>query len=137
MMPVLNFAFPKFSSENWTERYVGNIALGAIMEGPNPEYFKSTMDQYYESILNQISDSVPKVKHTVAWVIYRMAQHNPQMIFSSQQSLDTIVNICLQNMFSPHLSISMLLFGSIQCIFKLADQYNIADRLNVHFLNCF
>lgn len=40
-------------------------------------------------------------------------------------------------MFSPHLSISMLLFGSIQCIFKLADQYNIADRLNGHFLNCF
>jgi hypothetical protein len=36
MAPVINFSFSKLGSQNWIDRYVGNIALGAIVEGPNP-----------------------------------------------------------------------------------------------------
>jgi len=43
MESVINFSFPKLASGNWIDRYVGNLALGAIVEGPNPEFFKTAM----------------------------------------------------------------------------------------------
>lgn len=33
--PVLNFMQPKLSSNNWGDRYIGMIAFGSIIDGPD------------------------------------------------------------------------------------------------------
>jgi len=39
------------------------------------------MQSYLGMILSQLSDPVPRVRRTVAWVIYRLAECNTQMVF--------------------------------------------------------
>lgn len=34
--PVFNYIQPKFASPNWGDRYIGMIAFGSIIDGPNP-----------------------------------------------------------------------------------------------------
>ena len=36
LSPILEFIQPKLSSGNWVDRYIGMIAFGAILDGPNP-----------------------------------------------------------------------------------------------------
>ena len=33
---IFNFIQPKISSTNWGDRYIGMIAFGSIIDGPNP-----------------------------------------------------------------------------------------------------
>jgi len=36
LQPVLEFINPKLSSANWGDRYIGMIAFGSIIDGPDP-----------------------------------------------------------------------------------------------------
>jgi len=41
----------------------------------------NNMNQYYPNILGAVGDISPKVKRTVSWVIYRLAECNPNIVF--------------------------------------------------------
>lgn len=34
--PIFNFIQPKIASPNWGDRYIGMVAFGSIIDGPNP-----------------------------------------------------------------------------------------------------
>mmetsp|Transcript_5251 Transcript_5251/g.3969 ORF Transcript_5251/g.3969 Transcript_5251/m.3969 type:complete len:168 (-) Transcript_5251:1226-1729(-) len=95
LLPVLEFSFPKLVSGSWFERRVGFLSLGAILEGPDPQKFMDSMNPYFLNILASLEDGSPKVKQTVAWVLYRLATCNPNIVFQSQDSVDSFIRACL------------------------------------------
>ena len=53
------------------------IAFGSIIDGPNPESLASTIDQAFKDIVGMIADPVPKVRQTVAFVLYKLSEFVP------------------------------------------------------------
>ena len=48
-----------------------------------------------------INDPVPKVRNASAYLLYRLAENVPQLVFNSQEYLDLFVSSCL-NRLSDH-----------------------------------
>jgi importin subunit beta-1 len=119
MQPVFNFITPKFASPNWGDRYVGMIAFGSIIDGPNSQDMANTIATAYADIVNMINDQVPKVRQTVAFVLYKLSEFVPEIIFMSQQNLDLFVNRCLEHIQEHHL-ISTLVIGALKNLFTNA-----------------
>lgn len=51
---TLSFALPKVTSSNWVDRYVGNIVLGAIMDGPTPKNYLNYINGHIGTIVQLI-----------------------------------------------------------------------------------
>ena len=81
LQPVLDFIHPKLSSANWGDRYIGMIAFGSIIDGPDPNQICSIIAEAYSAIIEMINDPVPKVRQTVSFVFYKLSEFVPQLIF--------------------------------------------------------
>jgi len=85
--PVFNFIQPKIGSANWGDRYIGMIAFGSIIDGPNPDDIINIISGAFGDILNMINDPVPKVRQTVAFVFYKLSEYVPTLIFQNEMNL--------------------------------------------------
>lgn len=73
---TIEFALSKVGSQVWQERQVGFLALGAVLDGPDPAKYQHKMMGCFGAILESMKDPMPKVKKSIAWVIYRTAEFN-------------------------------------------------------------
>lgn len=58
VVPILEFIQPKLGSENWIDRYVGMIAFGSILDGPDSQYILNCVGNNLEAFLQMINDPV-------------------------------------------------------------------------------
>jgi len=105
LTPVLSFVQERLQSPDWVERYLGSIALGAIVEGPNPQSYASILAQSFSSILLMMDDPSLKVKYGISWVMRRVAQFVPVLIFQGQQVTDLFIGKIVEHM-GDHINIS-------------------------------
>lgn len=96
--PVLNFVKEKLDTGNHVDRFVGMIAFGAIIEGPEVENFGNIINQALPGILDIINDKSEKVAHGVAWVYSRLAEHTPTLILQDNNILDQFINNSLNSL---------------------------------------
>jgi len=61
--------------------------LGAVMNVPNMNDLKTCMTPAFPSILSMLNDSSTKVRSGVAYVIYRVCEKVPNLIFNSEEEL--------------------------------------------------
>lgn len=80
LQPIFEFIHPILGSPKWTDRYIAMIALGSIMEGPNPESTANIIAEAYSYILGMLDDPIPRVRQTVAFVYYKLAEFVPEII---------------------------------------------------------
>lgn len=78
--PIFNFIQPKITSPKWGDRYIGMIAFGSIIDGPNPIDIANIIAGAYGDIINMINDPIPKVRQTVAFVFYKLSEFVPEII---------------------------------------------------------
>lgn len=52
----------KLNSQNWGDRYLSMIALGAIIDGPSPQDIMSMIGDQFLAFLELINDPVPRVR---------------------------------------------------------------------------
>ena len=71
----------KLGSDNWGDRYVAMIAMGAIIDGPSYQDIINMIGQQFLGFLELINDPVPRVRQTVAFVFYKLSEFVPQLIF--------------------------------------------------------
>lgn len=83
LQPIFNFIQDKLGSQNWGDRYIGMIAFGSIIDGPNPQEIINSIHESYLSFLAMLDDQVPKVRQTAAFVYYKISEFVPQLVFSS------------------------------------------------------
>ena len=93
--PVINFAFPKLQSENWVERLIGNLALQAVIEGPNEVNLAQVLNDYFKPLIAFLNEPVPKVKKAVAYVMFKFSINSPYIIISNQEHIDLFITTCL------------------------------------------
>jgi importin subunit beta-1 len=136
LMPVFTFIQPKLASENWGDRYMGMIAFGSIIEGPNPAQLNSIIKDAFIGIIEMINDKVPKVRQTVAFVYYKLSEFVPEVILQAQNTMDLFVNRCLEHINEHHL-ISTLLMGALKNLYVNANRLGQTQALNGHFQNIF
>jgi importin subunit beta-1 len=79
---ILTFIQPKIGSQRWGERYIGMIAFGSIIDGPGPEKIYNSVSSSFEFVINMLNDPIPKVRQTVAFVLYKISEFVPQLIWS-------------------------------------------------------
>jgi importin subunit beta-1 len=60
--PIFNFIQPKIASHQWGDRYIGMIAFGSIIDGPNPQDIMNIINTAYGDIISMINDPIPKVR---------------------------------------------------------------------------
>jgi hypothetical protein len=68
-------------------------------------------------MLNLLNDPVPKVRNCAAWVFYKLAEHAPEVVFSSGENFDMFMNLCI-NRLEDHHRISILLFSTLKVVFE-------------------
>jgi importin subunit beta-1 len=130
--PVLEFVQPKMSSNNPVDKYIGMMAFGAIIDGPDPTAFGNIIQEALPGILNLIIDDAPKVSYSVAWVYYKLAENMPILILQDQAVLDIFINNSL-NCLNKHSKIALLLLNGLKELFINASKLNAAHLLNNHF----
>ena len=133
---MLDFIHPKLQSPNWGDRYIGMIAFGSIIDGPDPNQISSIINDAFLGIIDMINDPVPKVRQTVSFVYYKLSEFVPQVIFQSEATLDHFVGRCLEHIGEHHL-ISTLLFGALRNLFSNAKNLNCPQILNKYFHTIF
>jgi hypothetical protein len=62
-------------SPNWQEKYVGLLAFGAIMDGPDQEYLQSGFSQVYPIMVELIEDQNAKVRSAASYFLKRVIEH--------------------------------------------------------------
>ena len=50
------------TSTKWGDRYIGMIAFGSIIEGPEPSQIAGIISGAFTDIIEMINDPVPKVR---------------------------------------------------------------------------
>lgn len=114
--PIFEYIHPKMASANWGDRYIGMIAFGSIIDGPQSSEIAQIIGGAYFDIVSMINDSIPKVRQTVAFVLYKLSEFVPEVIFSSEQNLDHFIERCLEHL-PEHPLISTLLMGALKNLF--------------------
>lgn len=132
IIPVLEFVQPKISSNNPVDKYIGMMALGAIIEGPDIAPFGQIIQQALPGILDLIADNSPKVSYSVAWVYYKLAENMPILILQEQAVLDLFVNNTL-SILNRHSKIALLLLNALKELFINASKLGASHLLNGHF----
>ena len=90
--PVIGIATEKLNKNNWMEQYVGMIALGSILGGPDPNMIYNEMEPVYPAIFQMFNSEVQRVRYVTGWVIQMIAKYVPNLIFKSQENLETLIN---------------------------------------------
>lgn len=79
--PVINFAGKKISETvEWKDKYLGLLALGAILEGPTKEKLMEILSPAMNTIIELYKFESRKVRETVAWLFSKIAQNQPEII---------------------------------------------------------
>lgn len=112
------------------------IAFGSIIDGPNSTDLANTLSPAFNDIVGMINDPVPKVRQTVAFVMYKLSEFVPEVIFMSTGNLELFVNSCLQHLGEHHL-ISTLIVGALKNLFTSAVKGNCSNLLNPYFQQIF
>ena len=133
---MLDFIHPKLSSPNWGDRYIGMIAFGSIIDGPDPNQICSIIADAYTGIIDMINDPVPKVRQTVSFVFYKLSEFVPQIVFQNPTTLDLFVQRCLDHIQEHHL-ICTLIFGALRNLFTNGRAMNYQGYLNNYFQTVF
>jgi importin subunit beta-1 len=86
---IIQFVMP-FVNENlvhvdWRYRDAAVMALGCIMEGPDPEHLFKFISQIIMKVIDLMqNDSVVQVKDSAAWTIGRICEQTPAVVLQSQ-----------------------------------------------------
>lgn len=43
---------------------------------------------FYNDLLNLLDDGIPKVRNCCAWILFKLAEHAPTVIFTDNKTLD-------------------------------------------------
>lgn len=78
------WAYPRLSNSDWTKRYTGLIALGAILGGPSQTIIRQCFGTGLLSIFNLINDQSLKVRQAAAWFYLRLAEFQYESIFQDE-----------------------------------------------------
>lgn len=124
----------KLGSENWGDRYVAMIAMGAIIDGPSYQDIVNMIGQQFLGFLELINDSVPRVRQTVAFVFYKISEFVPQLIFQSDINLKTFIDKCIEHC-DEHQLICNLIVGTFKHLFINAQKIGpeCMQMLNPYF----
>lgn len=136
LAPVLNFAFPKLQSQDWTERLSGSLALQAVIEGPDANNFAMMINEHFKFLISLINEPVPKVKKAVAYVFFRLSQYSQYLILCNPEYTTDFINACLEHINTSGAEITVLLAQSIANLFEFAARSNVEHLLTQHFVNC-
>ena len=80
---MMSFIKLRVGSNGWGDRYVGLIAFGSIIDGPDAKDLISEIGDNYHAFVNMINDPVPKVRQTAAFVLYKMSEFLVGLILAS------------------------------------------------------
>ncbi len=81
IQPVIEFAEGKISNPTeWRDKYLGLLALGAILEGPTKEKLNEILGPAMQAIIGLFTDESRKVRETVAWFFSKIAQNQAEII---------------------------------------------------------
>ena len=130
--PIFDYISPKLGSADWGDRYLGMIAFGSIIDGPNPTQIITIIHTCYANIIGMINDSVAKVRQTVAFVYYKLSEFVPELIFTTEENLNLFITHIMEHIHEHHL-ISTLLIGALKNLFIQAHKNNSVSLLNSHF----
>ena len=94
--PVIQFAGEWLTPDvDWRQKYAGLIALGAILELEEPEFFMKILNQALEALVNLMTDNLKVIWLTVSWVFTKIALNVPQIILNDDVFMP-FYNILLQ-----------------------------------------
>lgn len=79
-----------------------------------------------------INDPIAKVRNTVAWVFYKIAEHVPSLIFSTTEILNLFMTNCIARL-QDHHRISMLVYSTVKTVYEKAYLNGVASYLNQYF----
>lgn len=83
--PVTVFAGQKITnSTEWKDKYLGLLALGAILEGPTKEKLKEVVGPAMGQIIELYKNESRKVRETVAWLFSKIAQNQAEIIANEE-----------------------------------------------------
>ncbi|EMR11011.1 hypothetical protein PNEG_00611 [Pneumocystis murina B123] len=71
--PVLTFVEANIRSDDWKRREAGVMALGSILEGPDPKLLETLMQEALPVLISMMSDPVVQVQDTTAWTLGRIS----------------------------------------------------------------
>lgn len=86
---ALQYISKKFSNPtSWFDFYVAELVCGSIMNGPSGDDIYSQLAGVFDSILKLGSKGqCYKIRYTSAWLMSRITEFCPKMVFTSQESL--------------------------------------------------
>lgn len=73
LAPIVAYAGEKLTNPNWNIRYSALLALGAIVEASEKQYFCTTLAPGLDNLLAMFSDKSMKVRKGIAWVFSRIS----------------------------------------------------------------
>ncbi len=79
-----------------------------------------------------IDDPAPKVRHTVAFVYYKLSEFVPEIIISSQENLDMFITNSLNHLHEDPIIVSLLIGGFKNLFIQTANR-NMSYILNGYF----
>ncbi|KAG4304322.1 hypothetical protein PORY_002297 [Pneumocystis oryctolagi] len=113
--PVLTFVEANIRSNDWKRREAGVMALGSILEGPDPKLLETLMQEALPVLISMMSDPVIQVQDTTAWTLGRVSDlvinaispeiHLPSLVHALLNGLNSnpriVSNCCwtLMNLF--------------------------------------
>ncbi|CDW91160.1 importin subunit beta-1 [Stylonychia lemnae] len=122
---VSEFFGPKLGSPKWTDRFVAIIALASIINPPSTDKLPQMISENYDFLLNMLDDNIERVRQSVAYAYYKLAQNIPEVILSSQHTADLFINKSLIHLCEDP-AISTLLVGGLSNLYETA---NLKDGL--------
>ena len=119
LQPVLDNIIPLLQNPDWGKRWAGMIGLGSIIEGPEPLLINNALNTSFKWLVQMFSDPVPMVRQAVGYVLYKLMEFVPDLLFQSPDNLDPLFNECLNHLGNqePILIINLVL-GTLMNVFN-------------------
>lgn len=89
--PVVVFVKEHLQNTDWKFRDAAVMALGSILEGPEPNTMKQFVDDHMTVLISLMSDPTVQVQDTAAWTLGRVCDQIPEAALSDQ-CRDSLLN---------------------------------------------
>lgn len=85
--PVIKFVMENLAHAEWNHRDAAIMALGSVLEGPDPSILKEPILKVTGSLITLMDDSNIQVKDSAAWTLGRVCEHVPEAVLNEQYLL--------------------------------------------------
>eukprot|EP00123_Amoebidium_parasiticum_P016581 comp23506_c0_seq1/m.39386 comp23506_c0_seq1/g.39386 ORF comp23506_c0_seq1/g.39386 comp23506_c0_seq1/m.39386 type:complete len:883 (-) comp23506_c0_seq1:641-3289(-) len=95
--PIMPFIVNNVHDQDWHKREAAVLALGSILEGPNPDNLTPIVTSALPTLTQLMRDSSVHVKDTAAWTIGRVCEFLPQTALE-HNALRALVEVLVTGM---------------------------------------